>query len=292
MAFEKIIGNDKIKQMLGETILSGNYLHSYLFEGEEGIGKIIFAKEFSKGILEYKNDIENNNHPDLNIIEPDGNSIKIEQIRMLQTKIIEKPILAKRKVYIIDKSETMTKEAQNCLLKTLEEPPEFAVIILICSNENMLLSTIKSRCTKVAFQKISKEEMKQFIEKNGLFKHISESMLEAINGSIGNAYKIKENQDSYEKTEKILEKIDTYDKIEFVKNAEYLYKEKDSITDVLEYINVILFEKAKTDDRFINCIQYVEKAKNKLKQNANFDMTIDDMLFHLWEEVNENNNRS
>ncbi|MBR6033979.1 MAG: DNA polymerase III subunit [Clostridia bacterium] len=294
MAFENIVGNDKVKQILEEVIQSGNYLHSYLFEGETGIGKILFAKEFAKYILEYENDLQldNNNHPDLSIIEPEGNSIKIEQIRLLQTKIIEKPIISKRKVYIIDECETMTKEAQNCLLKTLEEPPEYAIIILICSNENLLLSTIKSRCTKISFQKISNDEMKRFVETNELFKNISDSMLYAINGSIGKAYQIKEKQELYKQLEKILENIDAYDKIEFIKNAENLYKEKDSITDALEYINVILFKKAKADDRFLNCIQHVEKAKIKLKQNANYDMTIDDMLFHLWEEVNENYNRS
>ena len=292
MAFENIVGNDKIKQILEEIIQSGSYLHSYLFEGETGIGKILFAKEFAQNILKCSMELDSNNHPDLSIIKPDGNSIKIEQIRLLQTKIIEKPIISNRKVYIIDECETMTKEAQNCLLKTLEEPPEYAIIILICSNENMLLSTIKSRCTKISFQKISKEEIQNFLETHGLFKNITENMLDAINGSIGKAYKIKEKEELYEQLEKILENIDTYDKIEFIKNAESLYKEKDNITDALEYINVILFKKAKADDRFLNCIQYVEKAKNKLKQNANYDMTLDDMLFHLWEEVNENYNRS
>lgn len=69
-------------------------------------------------------------------IEPEGNSIKIEQIRELQKKIQEKPIISEKKVYIIDQADLMTKEAQNCLLKTLEEPPEFVTIILVGTNEN------------------------------------------------------------------------------------------------------------------------------------------------------------
>ena len=98
----------------------------------------------------------------------DGKSIKIEQIRYMQEKIAEKPIASNKKVYIINNSDTMTKEAQNCLLKTLEEPPEYAVIILVLANENNMLNTIKSRCTKIMFNPISKEEIIHYFNSNGL----------------------------------------------------------------------------------------------------------------------------
>ena len=235
--------------------------------------------------------IDSGNHPDFHVIEPDGSGIKIEQIRMLQNKILEKPIKSNKKVYIIDNSETMTKEAQNCLLKTLEEPPEYAMIILICSNENLLLNTIQSRCTKINFQRISNEELKKYIIENELIENISKSMLETLDGSIGKAYELKEMQSLYENIRPIFENIETYDKIDIIRKTDVLYKSKDNINDCLEYANVILLEKGKKDDRFLNCIKHVEKAKKKLKQNANFDMTIDDLLFHLWEEINENYNR-
>lgn len=299
LAFEKIIGNDNIKLLLKETISRGIFLHSYLFVGEAGIGKMLFAKEFAKYILsagEITNEldlqIEENNHPDFKIIKPDGNSIKIEQVRMLQNKIVEKPIASARKVYIIDNCHTMTKEAQNCLLKTLEEPPEYATIILICSNESLLLNTIQSRCTKISFQKISKQELKKYLQEHELFSNISDSMIEAINGSIGKAYELKEQQELYESIRPIFLELASQDKIDIIRKSENLYKAKDNIQDVLNYANVILFEQAKKDSKFLNCIKYVEKAKNKLKQNANFDMTIDDLLFHLWEEIHENYNRS
>lgn len=98
----------------------------------------------------------------------DGKSIKIEQIRYVQEKIAEKPIASNKKVYIINNSDTMTKEAQNCLLKTLEEPPEYAVIILVLANENNMLNTIKSRCTKIMFNPLSKEEIIHYFNSNGL----------------------------------------------------------------------------------------------------------------------------
>ena len=126
--FEKIIGNDDIKEKLKKSLMQNTVSHSYLFIGRQGIGKKLIAKEFAKGILD-KNSYENN--PDLIYVEPDGNSIKIEQIRQIQKEIQEKPILSSKKVCIIDDADKMTKEAQNCLLKTLEEPPSFATIILI-----------------------------------------------------------------------------------------------------------------------------------------------------------------
>ena len=90
---------------------------------------------------------------------PDEGKIKIEQLRNLQSKIIEKPIISNKKVYVIKDADTMTKEASNCLLKTLEEPPSYIIIILIGANESMFLNTIKSRCTKILFNKIEDDKL-------------------------------------------------------------------------------------------------------------------------------------
>ena len=287
MAFENIIGNSKIKQLLQDNISSQNITHSYLFLGKKGIGKMLFAREFAKNILcedeKQMVQFDENNHPDFMIIEPDGNSIKVNQIREFQSKIAEKPIESKRKIYIIDDAEKMRAESQNCLLKTLEEPPEYAVIILVCSNENLLLNTVKSRCTKVLFGDIPKEE---------LLKFTSSELVSLADGSIGKAIKLNENKEIFEGIKQVFENLEKCDKIDFVKSADIIYKSKDNIQEILELVNIILFSKAKEDDRYLNCSRFVEKAKNRLKQNANYDMTIDDLCFSLWEEINENNNRS
>ena len=165
MSFNNIIGNEKIKSYLQEFINNKAISHSYLFSGQDGIGKKLFAREFAKMILCLSDNkpcnscsscikFDSNNNPDFLQIEPDGNSIKISQIREMQKNVYEKPILSNKKVFIIDESEKMTEEAQNSLLKTLEEPPEYMVIILISSNENKLLNTIKSRCLKINFLNI------------------------------------------------------------------------------------------------------------------------------------------
>ena len=126
MYFENIIGQDFAKKYLTNSIKKNKINHAYMFEGIDGIGKKNLAKELSKILLDTEN-VENS--PDYINIYPDGNSIKIAQIRKLQTDIIVKPH-KKYKIYIINQAEKMTVEAQNALLKTLEEPPEYAIIIL------------------------------------------------------------------------------------------------------------------------------------------------------------------
>lgn len=294
--FENILGNNSIKNLLSNSIKTDKVSHSYMFVGISGIGKKMMAKDFAKGILclneeKYCNncksciEFDSNNNPDLIYIEPDGNNIKIEQIRELQKRIPEKPIISNRKVCIINDADTMTKEAQNCLLKTLEEPPEFVTIILIGSNENAFLTTIKSRCMIIHFEKIADEEISNFLRENYEIEPTT-NMLDLFQGSIGKAIELKDKQEQYENIRNIVTKLNSNDLIDTVKTAEGLYKNKEEIYEILEYINITLLKMAKTDYRYTNCIQIVEDTKLRLKQNANYDMCIDNMLFNMWEEIN------
>lgn len=295
--FENIIGNESIKNTLKNNIKNNKITHSYLMVGIQGIGKKTIAKEYAKAILCLNDnkpcnncksciEFDTNNNPDFLCIEPDGNSIKIEQIRKLQKEIQEKPIISNKKVYIIDNADLMTKEAGNCLLKTLEEPPEFAVIILIGSNENSFLTTIKSRCMILHFNRLEDIEIKRYLEQNHNEKNVTQGMLDIASGSIGKAINLKDKQEQYQKIEQIINSIDKKDLIDIVKSAEILYKSKDNINDMLDYINVILLRKAKTNYLYTNCIKIVENTKKRLNQNANYDMSVDNMLFKMWEEVN------
>ena len=306
--FDDIIGNIKIKEILESAIKTNNILHSYLFVGTEGIGKSIFAKKFAKMILcvnenkqECNNKCEscikfdNNNNPDFKIIKPDGNNIKIEQIRQMNSKIVEKPIIAQKKVYIINDSEKMTKEAQNSLLKTLEEPPQYVVIILICSKENELLNTIKSRCTKIGFSNLTNDEINKYLRKNN-YEILENNFLNLSQGSIKKAIEVISNKELYEKLESLVSNIKNINKVGFIKNNEFLYKEKEKINEILEYINVLIYNQMKSsiEDRlkYINCINIVEDTKKRLKANSNYDMCIDNLLFGIWEEFNEKYSRS
>ena len=126
--FNNILGNDKIKESLINSVKNNKTSHSYLFLGTEGIGKKMIAKEFAKMILCTDNnkycdscksciEFDTNNNPDFKIIEPDGNSLKIDQIREFQSKVTEKPIISNRKVYIINDSDKMTRRSSKLLIK-------------------------------------------------------------------------------------------------------------------------------------------------------------------------------
>lgn len=311
MSFENIVGNTKIKQELKNVTNSNAISHSYLFVGEEGIGKKQIAREFSKMILCLSQEKENcnqcdscikfisNNNPDFIEISEDGNSIKIAQIRELQEKIYQKPIVSSRKVVIIDNSEKMTEEAQNSLLKTLEEPPEYIVIILITSNENKLLNTIKSRCLKLSFVNIDGKEMLEYIDKNQEIQKPSQSILELCNGSIGRLIKINDNIEEYNQIDVITKDMISGripNVVKLINKYEVLYKSKEIIFDLLDYMIAIVYSHIKKNadyrSKFINIIGIINNAKTKLNSNTNYDMCIDEMLFKIWEEIDENNSRS
>lgn len=299
MNFENIVGNEKNKQLLTEIIESKNISHGYMFLGISGIGKFLFAKEFAKAILcneqigcnKCKSCIEfdSSNNPDYQVIEPDENSIKIEQIRLMNSKIYEKPIISSKKVYIINNADLMTKEAQNCLLKTIEEPPEYAVIILVGANENMFLNTIRSRCVKINFNKINDEELTKILTERYEFNGITENMLRLFSGSIEKAINLQGKQDIYLEIENVFNNLERVNIIDLLNKKEIITKNKEEINNILEYINVLLFEKLKKLDKqnqYIKAIQIVEDTKDRLKKNANLDMTIDYLLLNIWETIN------
>ncbi len=297
--FENILGNEKNKNILEKSIELNKTSHSYIFWGTEGIGKKIIAKEFAKKILCIQNhdynckcksciEFDSNNNPDFQLIEATDGKIKIEQVREMQKKISEKPIISDKKVYIINDAGTMTKEAQNCLLKTLEEPPEYITIILICSNEDNLLSTIKSRCTRMYFEPIKEEEIKKYIELNFPEQQISEKIISLSQGSIGKTIKLNEKKYIYENIEDILLSMQKKDLIEIVQMSTEIYKAKEEINPILEYINVLLIKLSKKNIKYIKCIQIVEETKKRLKANSNYDMCIDYMIFSMWHEMIEN----
>ena len=302
MKFADIIGNNDIKIYLNKSIENKNILHSYLFLGNSGIGKLIFAKEFARKILCFENTKEEctcksctcfngKNHPDFYLINENGENIKVDTIRNLTEKVIEKPIISNKKVYIINDCEKMTKEAQNCLLKTLEEPPEFVVIMLISSNENLILNTIKSRCMSIKFHNIEDRDLILYAKNKLGYTNISNNFLKSFDGSIGKMIKLKDFKEKYDKIDLLISDILKKDLIEIMLDGKILY-DKENIYDILDYIIVCLYSKKEENEKYLNCIRYVNECELRLKSNSNFDMSIDDLLFKMWEELNERSNRS
>lgn len=301
MEFENIIGNTEVKDYLINSIKQNNILHSYLFLGTDGIGKLMLAKEFAKNILclgekgktctcKSCTCFNGKNHPDFYSINEDGENIKIDEIRSIAEKVIEKPIVSEKKVYIINDCDKMTKEAQNCLLKTLEEPPEFAIIILISSNENLILNTIKSRCMTIKFKNIEDKDLLNYATNILGYNNVSENLLKSFDGSIGKAIKLKDNKEKYDNIDALILSLNKKDLVDIMLDAKIIY-DKDNIYDILDYIIVCLYSNYKHTEKYIDCIKHVNKCSERLRGNSNFDMSIDNMLFEMWEELNENSNR-
>ena len=297
MNFNNIIGNEDLKQLFNNSINSNNMVHSYMFVGPEGIGKSLFAKDFAEKLLCLSNNkacgtcsscvkFESDNHPDFVILDSeDGKNIKIGQVRQMQEQIAEKPIVSDSKIFIINNSDLMTVEAQNCLLKTLEEPPEFVNIILLGSNESNFLSTIKSRCTIIKFEDIPNQEIKNYLKEKYNLPDVPESILEASSGSIGKAEILKDKQELYLAIAQVINQMEKMDLIDTIKNANIIYQSQEDKQDILDYMNIILFKKAKENTKYLNCINFVEEAKKRLKANSNYNMTIDNMIMTIWEEI-------
>lgn len=299
MFFDNIIfGNIDVKNNLISSVNNNNISHAYMFIGKDGIGKKIIAKEFAKMIMceDTANDtntkcksclmLKNNNHPDFFELKPDGNSIKIEQIRKMISKIYEKPIVSEKKVYIIDEANKMTQESSNCLLKILEEPPVNVIIILIVSNENEMLDTIKSRCNKVYFPKIDSKNLNDFLKKNYNYPQINNKIESIIDGSIGKAIEIKDKLDIYDEAIKLLTLLQSNNILELMKKTDFV---KQNIDDILEYFYIDFQEnlrKKLNEKKYVNCIDILEETKNNIKSNSNLDMCIDNLLLKLWKEFN------
>ncbi|MFS0645373.1 DNA polymerase III subunit delta' [Siminovitchia sp. 179-K 8D1 HS] len=159
-------------RLLKNSLQCGRVAHAYLFEGEHGIGKreasmllasSMFCEDNSNdvnpcGHCNNCKRIESGNHPDVHIVEPDGASIKIDQIRSLRGEFSKSGMESNRKIYILIDAEKMTVQAANSLLKFLEEPHGQTMAILVTEQPQQLLPTIISRCQKVSFHPLSQEQ--------------------------------------------------------------------------------------------------------------------------------------
>lgn len=273
--FEDILGNDDVKKYLTNCIENKNFSHSYIFSGIKGIGKYTFAKDFAKCIL------EDSMMQDYYELGPDGKSIKVAQIRELQNVINIKPTFSKKSVYIIDDADLMTIEAQNSLLKTLEEPPEYAVIILIVHNERSILSTVKSRCVNIKFNKLSDKDIKKYFLKNDLnFEDKNINVFKVLDGSLNNIDFIRDDYDELLKLTVFVTNLKKNKVINFFQDGSVFYDNHDKIIRLLEYLNILLFENS-----YFQLIEIVEKTKNKILMNNNFEMCIDYMILNFIEEL-------
>ena len=169
------------------------------------------------------------------------------------------------------------------MLKTLEEPPEYATIILTTANEAKLLNTIKSRCMKVSFKEISEKELQKKVEE--ILNVVPEKeLISKSQGSLGRAIQMHEQKELYFQVDQVLRNLEKEDIIENLNNSEILYKSKENIREILDYIEVYLYNTKEIQK--LNCIQYVEETKKRIIANSNYDMCIDYLLLNMLREIN------
>ena len=310
MYFDNIIGQDFAKKYLTNSINKNKINHAYMFEGIDGIGKKKFSQELSKILLETDNV---DSSPDYIIIHPDGNSIEIAQIRKLQTDIIKKPH-KKYKKYIINQADSMTVEAQNALLKTLEEPPEYAIIILITSNKGSLLDTIKSRCEIIKFLPISILDLNKYLINKGIDENRAQLLSTFARGSIEKAIELSESADFTIMRDEIQTYIETMldkdiiDILEIPTSIEKYKKDSINILDMLiNYFRDIMLLKENVDKSMLinidkltflqnmskkitysqvsKIIDIIEDIKIKIRSNCNFSISIQVMALNIYEVI-------
>ena len=273
--FEKLIGNEKIKQELTETMENQTISHSYMFVGKSGIGKRLFAREFAKGLLgDFNKDILN--YEDYKEIGPlEGKKIiSVDQIREIIKEANELPTESEKRVFVIDEADKMNSEAQNSILKTLEEPPEYVVIILIVTNESKMLETIKSRCNIIKFDTLKELEIEKYlIKENLLDKSRKDVEIKLLNGSLENVNNLDSMLENYDYLKVLVSYIKKKDIIQALNNGLLLYESKDDIINLLDLLNIVFLE-----ERLTKCVFVVESTKTKILQNNNYNMCIDYLI--------------
>src|SRR5512137_1693829 len=203
MPFDTILGQKQAVNQLRTALRSGHLAHAYLFSGIEGIGKFTVAVAFAKALNCHTHaddscdncvacrKIEKRLHPDVFFVEPDKNIIKIEQVRDIQKKIIFKPMEGRNKVVIIDQAEKLNLHAANCLLKTLEEPPDDTVIILVAHTAMALLPTIVSRCQRIRFAPLSAAAIREHLAARGVEPEEARLAAALAQGSLKRALELR-----------------------------------------------------------------------------------------------------
>lgn len=171
------IGNKPIRLLLARSQRRDTLHHAYIFSGPEGVGKKRLAMDLARslncaqgngnlefcGVCPSCHKIDSGNHPDVQLIEPETKVFRVDQVRQLIQDISFRPFEGRRRVFILDEADRMNDEAANCLLKTLEEPPELNILVLLTTNLYALLPTIRSRCQILKFHSIHPREIEEFL---------------------------------------------------------------------------------------------------------------------------------
>ena len=205
--FSQIVGQERAVRLLKQAISQAKMPHAYLFVGAPGVGRTTTALALAQalnceapeagqgcGRCRSCRRLRGGNHPDVALLEPDGQSLKIEQVRDLEHRFAYKPIAGTYRVTVVRPAEAMTEEASHAFLTTLEEPPGGNVLILINAAPSDLLTTIVSRCVKVVFRRIPTSAIEQWlVDQKGVHPEKASILARMSEGSLGRALEMEES---------------------------------------------------------------------------------------------------
>lgn len=325
--FTDIIGQEQLKEHLQNAIAMNKVSHAYIINGERSSGKEFVAKVFAAALQCERGGTEpcgechsciqakSGNQPDIIFVSHDKpNSIGVEDIRaQINNDIGIKPYSSPRKVYIMNEGEKMTVQAQNALLKTLEEPPEYAVILILTANVDSLLPTILSRCVVLNMKPVPDHKVKKYLmEELEIPDYKANICVAFARGNIGKA-KMLASSEEFEKVKEeavtLVKYINDMDISEVVKAIKKISEYQFDVTDYLDILSVwyrdaLLFKATKDANSLIfkNELQYIRKvadrstyegietivkalqqAKRRLEANVNFDLTMELLLLTIQE---------
>lgn len=269
-----IIGHQQIIEQLQHTVASGRIAGAYLFVGPTGVGKETVAHYFAQLIFCQQEaqpptvcgtclacrKIDSGNHPDLQFIRPEGSLLKIGQIRELQRQVIYEPLEASRKIYILTDVDRMNPEAENCLLKTLEEPPAASVLILLTSNVQALLPTTRSRCQILQFRPMPTQELAEIlVDRFSVVPKQATALAIAAGGSVGKALTQLENGDPL--IEQVPEILRETDRLAAFRLAEDFKNNPDTLGELVTWYRDLLFLQQDAPRELITHIYSVEELR-------------------------------
>lgn len=211
--FDDIKGQKGVVSHFKNAIKLNKISHAYILNGEKGMGKKTVAKAFAMTLMCEKHgeapcmechacrQIMTDNNPDVRwVTHEKPNVISVDEIReQINTDVQIKPYSSDYKIYIVDDADKMNQAAQNALLKTIEEPPSYVVILLLTVNKDMFLSTILSRCVSMEFRPLGKEQVEQYlVEKAGIVDYKAIEVSDFAGGNIGKAIRLASSDDFME----------------------------------------------------------------------------------------------
>ena len=285
--FKDIIGQESIKKHLQTAIKTGNLSHAYIINGEYGSGRQTIASALAKtiqcqsktddtdacGVCTSCKQAESHNHPDIKYITHDKTSISVNDIReQLNNDISIKPYSSEYKIYIIPDANKMTEQAQNALLKTIEEPPVYAIIILLTENCDSLLPTIRSRCVTLTMNPIEKDKICTYLENK--FQLEPEQAQIAANycqGNIGKAIRFASSSDFIEMKNQVLKLLKNLDSMDIASIIDTIKEFSTHKNDINDYLDLML-------------LWYRDVLMFKVTKDANLLLYSDELLPCQWQQ--------